>query len=71
MCNLFLNILEHVEHHGEQVEHVRSVQHVEVSVDQNFIVHDLALLGKKHECYVLLVNEILVIVKKKKKSMPI
>lgn len=42
------------------------VQHVEVATNQNVIVHDLALLGKENECYVLLINEILVIVKKSK-----
>ena len=51
-----MNILEHVEHHGEGVEHVPSIQHVVVVVDQNFIVHDVALSGKKNACYVLLVN---------------
>ena len=52
MYNLFLNTLEHV----EQVEHVQSVQHVEVVVDQNVIVHDVELLGKKKACYVVLTN---------------
>ena len=52
-CILFLNILEHVEHHGEGVEHVPSVQHVEVSSDQNVNVHDVAFSGKKNACYVV------------------
>lgn len=70
MCNLFLNISEHVEHHGEWVEHDQSVQHVAVVEDQEVIIHDVALLGKKNAWNVLLLNEILVIVKKRK-SMPI
>ena len=52
------------------MEHVRSVQHIEVATDQNFIVHNVALLSKKNACYVLLVNEILV-AEKNKKSMAI
>ena len=65
MCNLFLNILEQVEHHGEGVECVLSVQNVDMMVDQNVNVHDVAFLGKKNACYVVLVlNYILVIVKK-------
>ena len=47
-------------------KHVPSVQHVEVVADQNVIVHDVALSGKKNAWYVLLVNEILVTVKKEK-----
>ena len=43
MCILFLNISEHVEHHGEGVEHVPSVQHVDVVADKNFNVHDVRL----------------------------
>jgi hypothetical protein len=63
---------EHVEHHAEGVEHVPSVQHVDVAADQNVNVHDVALSGKKNACYVVLVlNYRLVTVKKKKKSMPI
>ena len=54
-CILFLNISEHVERHGEGVEHVPSVQHVDVVVDQNVNVHDVALSGKKNACYVVLV----------------
>lgn len=50
-----MNISEHVEHHGEGVEHVPSVQHVDVVADQNVNVHDVALLGKKNACYVVLV----------------
>ena len=69
MCNLFWKILEHVEHHGEGVEHGPCVHHVEVAAGQNVIVHDVALSSKKNACCVLLVNEILVT--KKKKSMPI
>ena len=61
-----MNISEHVEHHAEGVEHVPSVQHVDVAADQNVNVHDVALSGKKNACYVLLVNEILVTVKKEK-----
>ena len=51
-----MNSLEHVENHGEWVEHVRNVQHVEVATDQNVIVHDVALWSKKNACYVVLVN---------------
>jgi hypothetical protein len=50
-----LNISEHVEHHAEGVEHVPSVQHVDVAADQNVNVHDVALSGKKNACYVVLV----------------
>ena len=68
MYNLFFDILEHVEHHGEGVEHVLSVQHVEVAEDQNVNVHDVALSGKKNACYVVLVlNYKLVAVKKRKR----
>ena len=67
-----MNILEHVEHHAERVDHVPSVQHVDAVADQNVNVHDVALSGKKNAFYVVLVlNYRLVIVKKKKKSMPI
>ena len=38
---------EHVEHHGEGVEHVLSVQHVDMATAQNVNVHDVAFLGKK------------------------
>ena len=63
-----MNILEHVEHHGEGVEHVTSVQHVDVAEDQNVNAHDVALLGKKNACYVVLVlNYILVTIKKRKR----
>ena len=59
---------EHVEHHVEGVEHVPSVQHVDVAVDQNVNVHDVALSGKKNACYVVLVlNYILVTIKKRKR----
>ena len=51
-----MNISEHVEHHGEGVEHVPSVQHIKVAVDQNVIVHDVPLSSNKNACYVLLVN---------------
>ena len=68
MCILFLNISEHVEHHAEGVDHVPSVQHVDTVVDQNVNVHDVALLGKKNACYVVLVrNYKLVTVRKRKK----
>ena len=68
MCNLILNMLEHVEHHGEGVEHVPSVQHVDVAADQNVNAHDVEFLGKKNACYVVLVlNYKLVIVKREKK----
>ena len=50
MCNLFLNILEHVEHHGEGLEYVPSIQHVDVAMDQNVNVYDVALSGKKNAC---------------------
>ena len=60
---------EHVEHHVEGVEHVPSVQHVDVAADQNVNVHDVALSGKKNACYVLLVDEILVTVKEKRKRV--
>ena len=33
--------------------------------DQNVIIHDVALSSNKNVCYVLLVNEVFVIVKKK------
>ena len=46
MYLFFLNILKHVEHHGEGAEHVPSVQHGYVVADQNVNVHDVALLGK-------------------------
>ena len=63
-----MNILEHVEHHAKGVEHVPSVQHVDVEADQNVNVHDVALLGKKNACYVVLVlNYKIVIVKKRKR----
>ena len=63
-----MNISEHVEHHGEGVEHVPSVQHVELAVDQNVNVHDVALSGKKNACYVVpVLNYILVTVKKRKR----
>ena len=52
------------------MKHVQSVQHVKVVADQNVIVHGAAFSCKKNVCYVLLVNEILVI-EKKRKSMPI
>ena len=62
-CILFLNISKKVEHHGEGVDHVPSVQHIEVAVDQNVNVNDVALSGKKNACYVVLVlNYKLVIV---------
>ena len=68
MCNIFLNILEHVEYHGEGVKHVPIVQYVDMAVDQNINVHDVALSGKKNACYVVLVlNYRLVIVKKRKR----
>ena len=68
MCILFLNILEHVEHHAEGVDHVTSVQHVDVVADQNVNVHDVALLGKKNAFYVVFVlNYRLVTVRKRKK----
>ena len=68
MCILFLNILEHVEHYGEGVEHVPSVQHVDVVGDQNVNVHDVPFSSKKNACYVVLVlNYILVRVKKRKR----
>ena len=61
-----MNISEHVEHHAEGVEHVPSVQHVDVVADQNVNVHDVALSGKKNACYVVLVlNYRLVTVKKR------
>ena len=67
-CILFLNILEHVQHHGEGVEHVPSVQHVDMVTNQNVNVHDVAFLGKKNACYVVLVlNYRLVTVKKRKR----
>ena len=56
MCNLFLNILEHVEHHDEGVDHVLHVQHVDMATDQNANVHDVAFLAKKNACYVVLLN---------------
>ena len=56
-----MNILEHVEYHGEGVENVWSVHHVEVVAYENIIVYDVAFSGNKTTCYVLLVNEILVI----------
>ena len=56
MCNLFSNILEHVEHYGERVEHVPSVQHVDIAADQNINVHDVELSGEKNACYVVLLN---------------
>ena len=52
---LFLNISKHVEHHAEGVEHVPSVQHVDVAVDQNVNVHDVAFSSNKNACYVVLV----------------
>ena len=59
---------EHVEHHAEGVEHVPSVQHVDVAADQNVNVHDVALSGKKNACYVvLLLNYRLVTARKSKK----
>ena len=65
-------MLEQVENHGDGVENVPSAQYVDVAVDQNVDVHDVALPGKKNACYVVLVlNYRLVIVKKRKKSMPI
>ena len=51
------------------MEHVPSVHHVEVAVDQNVIVHNV-VSGKKKLYYVLF-NEILVTVEERKKSMPI
>ena len=63
-----MNISEHVEHHAEAVEHVPSVQHVDVAADQNVNVHDVALSGKKNACYVVLVlNYRLAIVEKRKR----
>lgn len=56
MYNLFKNIIEHVEHYSEGVEHVPSVQHVVVATDQNVNVHDVALSGKKNAYYVVLLN---------------
>ena len=56
MCILFLNISEHVEHHGEGVEHVPSVKHVDMVVEQNVNVHDVEFLGNKNACYVVLLN---------------
>ena len=68
MCILFLNISEHVEHHAEGVEHVPSVQHVDVAADQNVNVHDVAFSGKKNAFYVVLVlNYRLVTVRKRKR----
>ena len=67
-CIIFLNISEHVEHHAEGVEHVPSVQHVDMAENQNVNVHDVAFSGKKNACYVVLVlNYRLVIVKKIKR----
>ena len=69
MCILFLNILEHVEHHGKGVEHVPSGQHDGVAANQNVNVHDVALSGKKNACYVVLIlNYRLVTVEKRKKE---
>ena len=48
MCILFLNFLEHVEHHAKGVEHVLSVQHIGMTANKNVNVHDVALLGKKN-----------------------
>ena len=63
-----MNISEHVEHHAEGVDHVPSVQHVDVAADQNVNVHDVALSGKKNACYVVLIlNYRLVIVRKRKR----
>ena len=56
MCFLFLNILEHIEHHGEGVEHVPSLQHADVAADQNVNVHDVELSSKKNACHVVLLN---------------
>ena len=67
MSTLLLNILEHVEHHGEGVEHVPRVQHVDVVVDKNVNVHDVAFSGKKNACYVVLLNQILVTDEKRKR----
>ena len=49
-CIIFLNISEHVEHRVEGVDHVPSVQHVDVAVDQNVNVHYVEFLGKKNAC---------------------
>ena len=70
-CIIFLNISENVEHHGEGVEHVPSVQHVDVATDQNVNIRDLELLGKKNTCYVVLVLNYRLVTVKKRKSMPI
>ena len=66
-----MNFLEHVEHHAKGVEHVPSVQHVDVAADQNVNVHDVALSGKKNACYVVLVLNYRHVTIKKRKSMPI
>ena len=59
MCIRFLNILENV----------LSVQHVDMVVDKNVNVHDVALSGNKNACYfVLELNYMLVTFKKEKKN---
>ena len=59
---------EHVEHHAEGVEHVPSVQYVDMVEYQNVNVHDVAFSGKKNACYVVLIlNYRLVTVRKRKR----